>query len=215
MYAEALAFFIAHFLLIYYDVIFIRCIINNMATVKQLRAAKIMASHIMTKRKGRLTTGKILKEAGYSERSHSTLITNGKGFIEALNEALPDNMVVDIHKTSAMASRVSTATFPPTTTDEDIKAVIESSSGAKVKLIKRVGRMPITVYYIVPEHKSRMTALDMVYKLQGKYAAEKVAITDPYEDMTDEELAKKRQELEKQLKKRYDNTGSTSGAKKN
>lgn len=188
-----------------------------MATVKQKRAAKILVDHIMKKKKGkkRLTTGKILEEAGYSKGSHSTVITRGKGFIEALNEALPDSLVVDIHKTSAMASKVSTATFPPSTTDEDIKTVIESSSGAKVKLIKRIGRMPVTVYYTIPEHKSRMTALDMVYKLQGKYAAEKVEVVDPYGEMTDDDLSKKRQELETQLKKRNGNTRSTSGAKKN
>lgn len=187
-----------------------------MATVKQLRAAKIFAREILSnkKKKRKVTAQKILKEAGYSKGSGSNYITAGKGFLQALEQILPEHMVLDIHKTSAMASKVLTASFPPSTTDEDIKAVIESTSGAQVKLIKRIGRMPVTVYYVMPEHKSRMTALDMLYKLQGKYAAEKVTLTDPYEEMTDEELAKKRQELESQLKKRYDTTRPTSGAKK-
>lgn len=46
-------------------------------------------------------------------------------------------------------------------------------------------------YYWTPDHKSRKYAIEMAYKLRGRYEAEKVKFVDPYEGMKVKELLEK------------------------
>jgi len=54
----------------------------------------------------------------------------------------------------------------------------------------------------VPDNRARLTAVDMGYKLKGKYAAEKLEIDDPYERMSNGELADKIAKLKAHLLKK-------------
>ncbi len=145
-------------------------------------------SEIIRKTKGKqkkITIGKILRESGYSESValHPTNVTERKGFQELLEEYLPDDLVLETHKNLLKATGLDHYVFPPSTSDEEMKEIIESVPGCKLMKISH-GEQWNRAYYWVPDSKSRKDAIDMAYKLKGSYKAEKV------EHSVNEELEK-------------------------
>jgi hypothetical protein len=135
-------------------------------------------SEIIRNHKGKqksITIGKILEEAGYSKEvsSSPTLVTKSKGFQELLEKYLPDDLVLETHTNLLKATGLDHYVFPPSTTDEEMKEIIESVPGCKLMKISH-GDQWNRAYYWVPDNKSRKDAIDMAYKLKGSYKAEKV-----------------------------------------
>jgi len=74
-------------------------------------------------------------------------------------------------------------------TNEEIKMIVESVPGCRLIYVRR-DFMGAWAFYTSPDNKSRKDALDMAYKVDGVYAAEKVSIVDPYDELTNAELAR-------------------------
>lgn len=54
----------------------------------------------------------------------------------------------------------------------------------------------------VPDNHARARAIDMAHKLKGRYAADKVEISDPYDQMSNSDLAAKIAKLKAHLLKK-------------
>lgn len=80
--------------------------------------------------------------------------------------------------------------------DEDLARVHAEQLGATDVVFR--GKKQVEV----PDNRARLTAVDMGYKLKGKYAAEKLEIDDPFERMTNGELADKIARLKAHLLKK-------------
>lgn len=184
-----------------------------MATIRQRKAARLVAAHI---KKGAGKTPhmkELLKDAGYGKTA-STTVVGGKGFQESLKQFFPDDFLNNIHKDSVLAAEHSRTEFPKKMSDAQIKKIVNATPGAKLIFIDRSGLFP-TAYYTKPEHRSRLTALDMMYKMQTKYPPDKIDLnTDNYANMTDEEIEQKRKEISEQLQKVYERRKSSPRAKK-
>ncbi len=185
-----------------------------MATIRQRKAALIVAKHIKDSKKGKIPPMKdVLKQAGYGTINTSQIVKT-KGFQDSLKECFPDDFLNDIHKDSVLAAEHSRTEFPKKMPDAQIKKIINATPGAKLIFIDRSGLFP-TAYYTKPEHRSRLTALDMMYKMQTKYPPDKIDLnTDNYANMTDEEIEQKRKEISEQLQKVYERRKSSPRAKK-
>jgi hypothetical protein len=155
----------------------------------------------------------LVKKAGYGF-TPSTKVINGQGFQDLLKEYFPEELLTETQQHSVLAARHGTSEFPKKMTDRDIKEFIESTPGTKLIFIDRSMVFP-KAYYTLPEHKSRLTALDMVYRLQNKYPPDKLDVNmDGYANMTDEEVQAKRKEILEQLEKVYARSKSSPRAKK-
>jgi len=73
-------------------------------------------------------------------------------------------------------------------TNEEIKLIVESVPGCRLIYVRR-DFMGAWAFYEAPDNKSRKDAMDLAYKLKGYYAAEKVAIVDPLDELSNAELA--------------------------
>jgi hypothetical protein len=173
----------------------------------------LVAAHIK-KNKGKMPDMKdLVKEAGYGKTT-STDVVGGKGFQDLLKEYFPEELLTETQQHSVLAARHGTSQFPKEMKDKDIKIFIESTPGTKLIFIDRSMVFP-TAYYTLPEHKSRLTALDMVFRLQNKYPPDKLDVNmDGYANMTDEEVQAKRKEILEQLEKVYARSKSSPRAKK-
>jgi hypothetical protein len=113
---------------------------------------------------------KAVRESGYSEAyAHSQKITKTKTWADLLEEFLPDEALQQKHKELLNAK----------------------------KLLKVKG-IPVSGMY-EEDSDVQSKALDMAYKLKGKYAPEKTLTISPYDDLSPEELDAEIAKIEKQL----------------
>lgn len=153
-----------------------------------------------------------MKEAGYSDAysSHPAKMTRKKSWKELMDEYLPEEDVAALHKELKGASYLQQYEFPEATkkdngktlTDEDIKAIVESVPGCVLTYIKNSGHGTRTAYFRAPDNRVRDAALDKAYKLRGRYAAEKMEVTDPYDNLSNADLARKIAKLRAFLQKK-------------
>ena len=148
-----------------------------MATVKQKIAVQKLVE-ISRKAKGqkKITIGRILREAGYSEAMAIApqKVTQSKGFVELLSEYMPDDMVAKVHKDLLNAAKLDSYKMDAKLNDQEITDIIESVGGCKVRKILRFKRDAfVTVYFWSPDGNSRKAAIDMFNKIKGNYAPEK------------------------------------------
>lgn len=150
-----------------------------------------------------------MRKAGYSEEyaNNPQKMKRTKTFQELLDQYLPEKKVVQVHRELLGAAKIDHATFPLSMSDDEIKEVIESIKGCQIKKFKH-GETATHVWYWVADNKARQAAIDMVYKLRGNYAAEKIIQVDPLKEMTDEELAAKHEEMEQEKQNRLKKTNS-------
>ena len=127
--------------------------------------------------------------------------TESKGFQEQLRELLPEKEVLKAHSGLLKASVIQHHNFPMIEKNELIKRIIKQA-GCEIISIKAIKVIKARIaYYFAPDNKSRKEAIDMYYKLTGRYAAQEVKI-GRLDDLTDEEL----DEIlagEKELEDRY------------
>lgn len=139
-----------------------------------------------------------MREAGYAEATVNTpgKLTKSKTWKELMGEFLPDQDLAQVHRGLLNSHRIDHMVFPLGPADEeeaDILAEegIEGSAQERTTLtdaeitellatvnctVRKIvhGRTARHVYFWSPDAKAKTSALDMAYKLKGKYAAEKI-----------------------------------------
>lgn len=152
-------------------------------TYKQRKFAKKVLIEGKSKRQA-------AKEAGYADSiaKNPKKITESKGWETLQEEFLPDPLLAQRHQELLNANYIQHYVFPKMTTevkkgrktikgtlllsDEEIKVIVESVPGCKLIYIKADSFNKIA-FFQAPDNRGRKDALDMAYKLTGKYAEQK------------------------------------------
>lgn len=131
-------------------------------TGKQKRAFKEIVEN------GR-NLGDAMVKAGYSKNTAKapTKMTTTKGWEALMEKNLPDKILAKIHKQLLKSTNIEHMVFPTASTDEEIKKLLESVN-CTVRKIQR-GDIATHVWFWASNDKSRKEALDMAYKLKGRY----------------------------------------------
>lgn len=115
--------------------------------------------------------GKVLLEAGYSPyiaRQPSRVIKS-LGFQELLDDLLPDDALINTHKTLLEAKAIDHLVFPLAMSDEEITELIESTGGTVRKF--KHGDTATHCWFWAPNTKARQDALKLAYDIKGKLKA--------------------------------------------
>ena len=160
--------------------------------------------------------GKIMLEVGYSHAyaKNPQKLKNTKGWKDLITLAVPEDEVVLSHGELLHAFRLQHYIFSISESDEIIKAIINSLPGCRLVKINKLQQHK-KAYYHAPDNRIRKDAIDMAYKLRGRYIKEQERQEDPYDSMSDEELEKREKELEEKVKSRYDKAIAEKRAKAN
>lgn len=147
----------------------------------------------------------LMREVGYSD-SYSDVSTRAMAadsWKELLDKYLPQDKIAKTHSQALKSFILDERLFNKDLSDDQIIDIVESIEGCKVKtIIELVDNKKC--YYFVPDNRVRLSAVEMAYKLRGSFAAEKIAVTSPYEQMTDEELETEFLKLSGQIFKKND-----------
>ena len=140
-----------------------------------------IAFNAVLKNKGNVSAG--MREANYSVSAQHKpkCLTGSQGWKELLDEYMPEKKIAEYHDKLL----------------EKKETLIVYDKKRKAKLVKTKEIDPNSV----------KAALDMYYKLSGKYSAERHIVND-FADMTDEELEEELKQAMAQ-KKRYDDAVPT------
>jgi hypothetical protein len=136
-----------------------------------------------------------MRQAGYSVSysRHPGVRKGKKNFRELLEAFFPDGEVLSTHIALKDSRRVDHMTFPTSMEDSDIEKLLSDTNCFLRKIVH--GEQAKHAYFWAPDNKARKEALDMIYKLKGHYAPEKIEdVTDIYKNLTTEELLKRKQE---------------------
>lgn len=144
-----------------------------MSSLRQQIAVKKL-SEIIGNSKGQknISMGRILREAGYSGETSKTpqLVTESKGFKEELNRLMSDKTIIKTHGELFGAVKLNKMTFDNNLSDIQIKKIIESAAGYKVRDIVRIkDNDQVVCYYWSPDGMTRLKAIDMGYKIKNLY----------------------------------------------
>lgn len=144
---------------------------------------------------------KILKENGYSDSmaSKPRQVLGSKTAIDFMKKYIPDEKIYRTHGELMEASQIQHYVFPKVRrgknnvkdmTDKEIEKLINAMPGCKLIYIKRDPYVGAVAYFTSPENRSRKDAVDMAYKLKGRYAPDKVELSKrKFEDLSNAELA--------------------------
>lgn len=112
--------------------------------------------------------GQLMIEAGYSPNTARapTKITKSKGFMELVDEFLPDNELMEIHEGLLKAKAIDHLVFPLAMSDEEITELVESVGGTVRKF--KHGETANHVWFWAPHTKARQDALKLAYDVKGK-----------------------------------------------
>ncbi len=143
---------------------------RKQATPRQIAAAKALAENQLLDKP--LSTGEVLKSVGYGTglQNQPSRVLNSQGFQELLNQYLPDDLIGEKHKELLHAKRIEYFVFPKTMEDEEIAAHLESVD-VKVIVIRQSDKGKLA-FYSTDDARAKKDALDMAYKLKGRYAPE-------------------------------------------
>ena len=134
-----------------------------MPTIKQKKAAKII-----TENNGNLYRGMI--EAGYTHNTAKkpSNLTDSKGWNELMEHYLSDSLLAEKHRELLEATGIGHMVFPLNITDEEISKFL-SEANCVVKRFQHSDTQT-HVWYFAIDNLARKNALDLAYKLKGKYA---------------------------------------------
>lgn len=141
-----------------------------MPTIKQKEAFKaILENH------GNISQGMI--KVGYKPTTAKTPknLTDSDGWKELMDEYLSDESIAEKHKQLLEASGIGHMVFPLKVTDEDIIELLAEANCIVKRLMH--SETQTHVWYFAPDNNARKAALDMAYKLKGKYAPQKLEHT--------------------------------------
>jgi hypothetical protein len=169
---------------------------------------RLVIGQLQNGRNGRPWT-EILTAAGYSENTAQapSKVTSSLGFLELLEEALPDEQLQEVHKGLLLSQKLDHMTFPlgpvgeddsnfsgsspnmnasleqaerTSLTDEEIKELIAGVGGTVRRIVH--GDSARHVYFWSPNATARQAALKLAYELKGYTgkAAEQQPIGNTY-----------------------------------
>lgn len=133
--------------------------------------------------------GKIMVEEGYDETTAKKPMNmkKTKTWQELMDSYIPDTLVAKTHKELFSAAMLDHFVFPVNMDDKLIKATIESIKGCKLQKIVH-GEKAKHAYYWIPNTKARKDAVDLAYKIRGRFAPTEIKVS-PLQKLSDEELA--------------------------
>lgn len=113
---------------------------------------------------------KAMVAVGYSPKTALTpsKVTKSKGFMELLEEVMPDDELTRVHKRLLKSRKIDHMVFPLAIDDEDIKTLVESVNGVLRKIMH--GETAKHAYWWVDDQKAREGALKLAYQLKGRLA---------------------------------------------
>jgi hypothetical protein len=123
----------------------------------------------------------LLIEAGYSAKTaiNPADVFDRKGFQKQLEEVIPDALLLLKHQELLASKELKRRFFEDSFTDKEINDTITQLGGKVQKIIRNYrGNKESVCYYLINKAQVVTTALDMGYKLKGKYAPEKQIIYD-------------------------------------
>lgn len=188
-----------------------------MATKKQ---KKVVAEIKKETKKAEKNLGKgkkksmrmILKEAGYTDNvaNNPKNVTESKGFNDELDAFLPNNFVLAKHKELMNSHRLDKAPFELATTDKQIEELLErvGFQVIAIQTIPMIGKK--IAFFFSPDNLARSKALDMFYKLTGRYVTNVKHTFDEFDNMSDDELDETIEE-HSQIEIRYKKFRKTKG----
>lgn len=151
-----------------------------------------------------ISVSKAMEEVGYKPGSFKNpqQLTQSNGWKELTKGWFQDEDVARVQAEMLHAVRRKRYLFPLSTPDKEIREIIEFDDSFKLIYIERRKRQKVA-HYLAPDHHVIGNALDLIYRIKGRYAlgkmiAKRELTHDPYEDMTDEELVARIRELEKE-----------------
>lgn len=126
--------------------------------------------------------GKILVAAGYSHTTSltPTKVTESRGFLELLEEVMPDTDLQEIHRGLLRSKTLDSLAFPAIggenpaddeLSDDDIELMIQDIGGTVRRVVH--GQSRRIFYFYAPNDKTRLDALKLAYDLKG-YTGKKV-----------------------------------------
>ncbi len=144
---------------------------------------------------------KAMREEGYSEAyvHNPQKLTGSKSFKELMDEFLPEDELVQVHKNLLKSKRVEKLVVSDKIPDDSIAETIREANCTLKKIYKFMGEK--TVLYWAPNDKSRTDALDLAYRLRGSYSPEKHVVETKISNLSDEELDQLIEEETKKIAK--------------
>lgn len=125
---------------------------------------------------------------GYSpEYARQGGLRKTRSWNELLEERLNDEKLSYIHQTLVVAKKLDYMLFSPEVSDENIYELIDSVGCVLKKIIHGVAGTH--AYYFAPDNKSKLSALELAYKIRGKMSPEVIKLETGLSAMSDAELA--------------------------
>lgn len=138
-----------------------------MATLRQKKAVKEIVEN------GGIVSQGMIK-AGYTKATAKTpkKLTGSKAWQKLMDTYLSDQSIAEAHKALLNASGVEHMVFSKDATDEQIIELLAEANCVVKRFMH--SETQTHVWYFAADNNARKAAIDMAYKLKGKYAAEKV-----------------------------------------
>lgn len=169
-----------------------------MATFRQKLVAQKMSEFVG------ISVSKAMVDSGYApssaEQPHR--LTQSNGWKELTkNWFISDEDVLRVHSEMLDAVHRKRYLFPLSMSNKEIQEIIEFDDSFKLNYVERK-RAKKVAHYIAPDYRVQIKALDLVFRIKGRYAQGRMIAKgeigqDPYENMADEELMTKLRELDK------------------
>ena len=115
---------------------------------------------------------KAMVDVGYSEASANTpaVLTGSLGWEFLMDKYLPDKLLVEHHKELLTAKQIEYFVFPKNMDDDEIFERVDEA-GLKVIVIRPSDKGKMA-FYSIADPNAKKNALDMIYKLRGRYKVE-------------------------------------------
>lgn len=135
-----------------------------------------------------------MRIAGYSKHTavKPSNLTKTKSWEYLMKTYLPDDLLAARHRKLLVARRLEQQVFPNSVDEKELYKMFNELGCPIKKLV--IGDTVTTVWYYVDNEKTQKEALDLAYKLKGKYAPDKQDITSggqPINIQISEAIAKK------------------------
>lgn len=138
--------------------------------LRQKRLAKLLAED-----GGKTPIGKLMLQAGYAKgyANSPDKIKKTITWEDLMEKNLPDAEITKRHNELLSSMTIDNYVFTILLDDKEIKEIVESAAGCKLIKITRSSNNA-RAYFSVPDNRSRKDAIDMAYKLKGKYSPDKI-----------------------------------------
>lgn len=166
---------------------------------RQIKHVRVVAQNV------NLGIGKKeLMSMGYSPSyaQQVSRVRSSKSFAALLEEYMPDDEVLEQHNDLMRSRKLDHMIFPSTIEDEEIAQLLADVNCVLRKVVHNAQAKH--AYFWSPDNRARKDALDMIYKLKGKYAPEKFEDVSPYKNLSTSELLERKKAALAFFKKKND-----------